>query len=129
MNKAVYLCGPINGCSDDEARNWRDDASTLLEVAGYVSYDPMVRDYRGRELEPGIAAEIVELDKKDILACTHLLVMYEKPSVGTAMEVLFAWEHQIPVVVVDRQSKPLSPWLIYHSTSIHRTLAEAIKTI
>lgn len=120
----TYLCGPINGCTDDEANNWRDLATELLGGKDSV-YDPMVRDYRGRELEPGIAAEIVENDKEDILMCGHVLVMYEKPSVGTSMEVLFAWQNEIEVIVVDRSGRPLSPWLVYHSHHVFKTLEEA----
>lgn len=120
----TYLCGPINGCTDDEATSWREQATKLLGGKHFV-YDPMVRDYRGRELEPGIAKEIVENDKKDILDCQTVLVMYEKPSVGTSMEVLFAWENGVPVIVVDRSDRPLSPWLIYHSALTFKTLKEA----
>lgn len=128
MNK-IYLCGPINGCTDDEARGWRVVASEAIAAAGHASYDPMVRDYRGRELEPGIATEIVELDKQDIDNCTHILVMFDKPSVGTSMEVLYAWERGIPVHVVNLSSKPLSPWLIYHSAAIHPTLISALEAL
>jgi len=118
----TYLCGPINGCTDDEAKGWREVATELL---GGEVYDPMVRDYRGRELEPGIAAEIVENDKEDILMCGYVLVMYEKPSVGTSMEVFYAWEREIEVIVVDKSGKPLSPWLLYHSHKVVSTLQEA----
>jgi hypothetical protein len=77
----IYLCGPINGRSDDDCRNWREEAKSLLPD----TLDPMVRDYRGRELEPGIAAEIVENDKLDIDASDQLLVLYDAPSVGTSV--------------------------------------------
>lgn len=121
--KTVYLCGPINGRSDDDCRNWREEAKNWL-----LSYrDPMVRDYRGRELEPGIAAEIVENDKLDIGECDALLVYYDAPSVGTAMEILYAYEREIPVVVINKSAKPLSPWLIYHATEIVDTLDKAIE--
>lgn len=91
-------------------------------MSGIKVYDPMVRDYRGRELEPGIAKEIVENDKLDIKGCDALLVMYEKPSVGTSMEVLFAHQLGKLIVLVDRSGKPLSPWLIYHVTQVCPTL-------
>lgn len=121
----VYLAGPINGCSDAEANGWRGAAKALLPD----TYDPMVRDYRGRELEPGIAAEIVENDKADIDQCDVVLVYYERPSVGTAMEVLYAYESGKWIVVVDRSGKPLSPWLLYHSDFVTNSLAEAAHVI
>ena len=117
----IYLCGPINGRSDADCMDWREKAKSLLGA----TLDPMARDYRGRELEPGIAKEIVENDKADIDQCSAILVMFDKPSVGTAMEVLYAWERNIPVYVVNVSGKPLSPWMIYHATKLHETLEDA----
>lgn len=119
----VYLCGGINARLDAECRDWRESAK-----GGLLAHirDPMDRDYRGRELEPGIADEIVTNDKQDIDECDALLVYYDKPSVGTSMEILYAWERKRPIVLVDVSDKPLSPWLIYHVTVIKGSLAEAI---
>lgn len=41
----VYLAGPINGCTDAEAKNWREELKTHFPNA----IDPMKRDYRGVE--------------------------------------------------------------------------------
>lgn len=119
----VYLCGPINGRSDPDCKDWREYAKQKLGD----TLDPMDRDYRGRELEPGIASEIVENDKKDIKQCGALLVYFDKPSVGTSMEILFAYQLGIPVVLVDVSEKPLSPWLIHHCSEVFKTLDEAIE--
>jgi nucleoside 2-deoxyribosyltransferase len=121
--RPVYLCGPINGRSDADCKDWREEAKRLL--APMPTLDPMARDYRGRELEPDIEAEIVENDKLDIGRCAALLVMFDKPSVGTAMEVLFAYERGMPVHVVDVSGKPLSPWLLYHASAVHPNLDAA----
>jgi len=47
----VYLCGPINGRTDDDAKNWREYAKTRLPD----TLDPMARDYRacGRPARQG----------------------------------------------------------------------------
>ena len=124
----VYLCGPINGRSDDDCKGWREYAKERLPS----TLDPMDRDYRGRELEPGIAKEIVENDKADILGCDAMIVYYDKPSVGTSMEVLYAREHngaEFPIVLVDKSGKPLSPWLLYHASKIVKSLDEAIAAV
>jgi hypothetical protein len=42
------------------------------------------------------------------------------------MEVLFAWERGIPVVIINKSGKPLSPWLIYHSDEVVDTIPEAV---
>lgn len=123
----VYLCGPINGRTDADCNDWRAFAKAALGPENCL--DPMDRDYRGRELEPGIAKTIVEQDKNDIQACTDLLVYFDKPSVGTAMEVFYAWQHQRPVTIVNVSGKPPSPWLHYHSCLIVPSLPDAIAAI
>ena len=99
--KPVYLCGPINGRSDADCNDWRTKAKGMLDA----TWDPMARDYRGRESEPGINVEIVEGDKADILKCRAIVVYFDKPSVGTSMEVMFADTHGIPVHVVNASGK------------------------
>lgn len=125
--RTIYLCGPINGRTDEDATEWREvvkkrwDGKTL---------DPMRRDYRGREMEPGIAAEIVAGDIEDIQNSDAILVYFDKPSVGTAMEVFYA-KHVLGklVVVIDASDKPLSPWLVHHSDEQTRHISVALACI
>lgn len=109
----IYLCGPINGCTDEECRDWR---SYVTEAWGGRCIDPMVRDYRGREEEA--YREIVELDKIDVAEADIILVNYDKPSVGTSMEILYAWERGKRIIVVCREGDVISPWLRYHATHL-----------
>ena len=120
----VYLAGPINGCSDAEATDWRE---AIKSRVGAECIDPMKRDYRVKELAN--YREIVELDKLEVVNSDCLVVMYSNPSVGTSMEILYAWERGTPVLLIDSQNKPLSPWLIYHATSIVKTIDEAIEKL
>jgi len=120
--KTLYLCGPINGCTDAECTDWREYAKTLW--AGAV-LDPMCRDYRG--IEDAAWRDIVELDKIDVTNADVLLVNYDKPSVGTSMEILYAWERGKLVVVVAAPDARISPWLRYHSHRIVHSFAEAVQ--
>lgn len=115
----VYLGGPINGCTDDEAHGWRETVKPLIEAAGHEWLDPMDRDYRGREMEPGIAAEIVENDKADIDECDVLLMNCPKPSVGTSMEIFYGWDRGKRVVAVVPADRQPSPWIVYHAHVLH----------
>ncbi len=121
----VYLCGPINGCTDSEAMDWRERVKQIYPD----SIDPMKRDYRGKEKED--YREIVDLDKRDIREADALLVYYVKPSVGTSMEVFYAWTLGKPIIVMTEPyvSLSISPWLRYHSTAIVVGLTDAIKKL
>lgn len=111
----VYLAGPIQGMSDSQAFDWRDKATYQLSLVGIKVFDPVKeRDFRGKELGGGIAAEIVEGDKADILVCDFMLANVHKTGAGTSMEILFAWTHGIPVVTA-LSGNVLSPWIKYHS--------------
>lgn len=124
----VYLGGPINGCSDSEANDWRSEAKTLLEAAGHTWIDPMDRDYRGREMEPGIAAEIVENDKLDIDACDVMVMNCPKPSVGTSMEVFYGYLKGKNVIVIVPGDREPSPWIVYHANELVRdSVKEAVE--
>jgi hypothetical protein len=122
MQRIAYLCGPINGCTDEECKNWRENFKDLWSGK---TLDPMRRDYRGKEAEAW--REIVELDKIDVSNCDVLIVSYEKPSVGTSMEILYAWERGKPIVVVARPETSISPWLRYHSHKIVHSYADAAR--
>ncbi|MHA2343507.1 MAG: nucleoside 2-deoxyribosyltransferase [Candidatus Hodarchaeales archaeon] len=122
----VYLAGPIFKCSDSECKDWRDYAIEKLESD---TLNPMDRDFRGMEDDATLL--IVEGDKLDIMEADVVLANYgDKPpsSVGTAMEILFAWEQHKPVFLVTTQPK-ISPWLKYHSSQIFESLDEAIEYI
>ena len=119
--KSIYLCGPINGCTDQECRDWREYVKARW---GGKCIDPMVRDYRGREAEA--YREIVELDKIDVAEADILLVNYDKPSVGTSMEIIYAWQLGKRVIVVCREGVAISPWLRYHAHHLARSFDEAL---
>lgn len=118
----VYLCGPINGCTDDEANTWREYAKAILGDENCI--DPMRRDYRNRE-DDNVDA-IVEGDIADILASDIVLANCWQVSWGTAMEIHLAAEKGIPVIAVVKPGAHISPWLRYHAeieTSLGRALA------
>lgn len=116
----VYLCGGINKLSDADAKDWRETAKSMLHATGIETLDPMRRDYRGREGESGVAAEIVYGDLRDILDSRVVLVNASRPSWGTAMELFYAstlgeTEHRPkPLVVAFGAGESPSPWLSHH---------------
>ncbi len=117
----LYLAGPINGCTDEECKDWRSAAKVAL--LDWTCVDPMKRDYRG--VEEVAYREIVDLDKRDIRGCDALLVNCPKPSVGTSMEILYAWQRELPICIVIPADARISPWLRYHATKLVHSFEEA----
>ena len=120
----VYLAGPIFQSEDHECIDWRREARIKLDAIEV--FDPMVRDYRGKTSEN--YQRIVEEDKELIDEAQVLLVNHIKPSVGTSMEILYAWERKKHVVVIS-ENPEISPWLIYHSNETFSSLNDAIDHI
>ena len=117
----IYLAGPIFQCEDHEAINWREAAKAELD--GFEVIDPMERDYRGATDEN--YKKIVEDDKVLIDSCDILLVNHLKPSVGTSMEILYAWERGKKVYLICEDGE-VSPWLLYHATKIFKSQSDAL---
>lgn len=118
--RTLYLAGAIFGCTDQEARAWREMVKVAL-AGRYRFRDPMDRDYRGNEDQN--VRQIVWRDLWDILRSHVVLVFAPKPSWGTAMEVVYARWMGKRVIAVARA--PVSPWLQYHAEVVE-TLGDAV---
>jgi nucleoside 2-deoxyribosyltransferase len=125
MNRRIYLCGPINGCTDSEAASWRDVAKAWLGEANCI--DPMRRDYRGHEDEN--VTGIIEGDKNDISACDVVLANCWQVSWGTPMELVYARLWCKPVIAVVPKDARVSPWLRYHTSLITDSFDDALNAV
>lgn len=123
----IYLAGPIKDRTDEDCNYWRDYITEAFQGTKFKCLNPMRRDYRDEDIT--VINEIIHLDKLDIRNSDIVLVFFDKPSVGTSMEVLYAWEHEKIVVVIADTPYKLSPWLLYHSTVVVEDLEEAIEWI
>jgi|SRR5689334_444912 len=123
----IYLCGPINGCTDDEATTWREQVKKRFGAENCI--DPMRRDYRGREHE--CVAEIVEGDLTDIDNSRIVLANCWQCSWGTAMEIHYAANPSVPraIIAIVPEGSRISPWLRFHTTDIVYSLEDAYKII
>lgn len=124
---SVYLAGPIQKTTDQEANDWRNTVRQAIEAAHFKVIDPMMRDFRGKKMTSNNIVKIVEGDKDDIDACHLLFANCWQVSVGTSMEILYACESEIPVISIVPSTKDASPWIVYHSDLIFENLASGIK--
>ncbi len=125
MRKKIYLSGPIMDEHPEAAATWRVRATEALS-ADFVLLDPMRRDFKDREVDS--ANEIVEFDLQDVRDADILLVNYNKPSIGTAMEVFFA-AHDLGKFIVAFSPfsfQECSPWMVRYCTKILPSLESAV---
>jgi len=110
------------------AREWRKTAARKLGRS-FTLLDPMRRNFKDREVDS--ANEIVEFDLQDIRNADLLLVNYNKPSIGTAMEVFYAANHLDKFVVAfsPLTFKDSSPWMVRYCTKILPSLDASIRYI
>ena len=126
--KKIYLCGPIMDEVEGHARAWRQIAQKKLK-SQFVLLDPMRRNFKDREVDS--ANEIVEFDLQDVRDADIMLVNYNKPSIGTAMEVFYA-SHDLNKFVVGFSPfsfKDCNPWMVRFCTKILPSLEDAIAYI
>ena len=124
----IYLSGPIMDAAGDEAREWRSVVKKALS-GQFELLDPMRRKFVDREVDS--ANEIVEFDLQDVRNADIILVNYNKPSIGTSMEVFYA-AHDLGKFVVafsPFEFKDCSPWMVRYCTKILGSLEEAIEYI
>lgn len=121
----VYLAGPINGRTDAQANDWRQWVASRFLPSQVEVLDPMRRDYRGKEADNVEA--IVEGDKNDICGSDVLIVnALDGASWGTAQELVYAAMWGKYIVVVVPEGKPVSPWLVYHSSERVHDFQQAV---
>jgi nucleoside 2-deoxyribosyltransferase len=128
MVKKIYLSGPIMDEHEGTAREWRETAKRLLGDRFFL-LDPMRRNFKDREVDS--ANEIVRFDLQDVEDADLILVNYNKPSIGTSMEIFHA-SHNLSKFVVafsPYEFVECSPWMVKYCTKILPSLEEAVDYI
>lgn len=75
---------------------------------------------------------IPEEDKELILSCDILVAYIRKPTYGTVMEVIFAYENGIPVLLIDPTDGQVNVkdiWLGYHVSRVFPTIVACFEHI
>ena len=124
----VYLAGPIQH-AQDHGKGWRNRIKSERDEFNWV--DPFDQYDTKNESQEWTSQEIIENDFFMIDNCRALLVHWEEvPTCGTPMEIRYAYENDIFVVVQTKINQDdLSPWLKYHVDSIVESFDQAILTL
>ena len=99
----------------------------LLIIVTFLQQDYIV--YNPEKFENTYSpSTIVNYDKSIIKQCDLLIANITRLSAGTSMEILYAWERDIPVLLIANKEIN-NPWLIFHSSFIVKDLKEAVDVI
>lgn len=123
--KTIYLCGAIEGLTQEEATGWRNTAKEVLKDK-YDVIDPMDGKDVSKEYDP---VWIVQTDMRNVSNSNILLVEMtheNKACIGTAMEIREAYCWDIKIYVWGTANWN-SYFLRYHTDMFFDTLGQAIE--
>lgn len=138
----VYLAGGIAGLRGSDTVEWRKDAAIALACRGIETLDPMraknklaqqtriSTDFHQYEKMGAFFTSrgIMARDFNDVKRCDALLVNLlglDKPSLGTVMELAWAYALQKPAVVaIEKTGNPHD-----NHPMIHEAIAFRVKTL
>jgi len=128
--RTIYLAGPMEHVSLDDAKGWRDIATNHLILADQKVLDPTRRVH---DFQPKFMKRIFELDLRDIQEADLLLVNLDNPTVakhGTAMEVFYAsYVLRKPVIAFKQDASTIHPFFESLVTEWRSTVDKACETI
>ena len=124
-----YLSGPIDNCTSAEIKDWRNFLKK--EYPQYHWYDPLdLTDNAKESVIEKDFSKIIPKEKQMIVNSDFMIVYPWKPSSGTSMEVMFAYDHKIPVIAIkDPNQLYLSPWITYHCIHVANTFKDAMEAL
>ena len=148
--KEIYLAGPMSGCTHEDMHGWRERIknhsdlhehtlektvfSSVIAMPLFHYLDPSDRFYDEiAEMDLKVCREIVMGDKADIssadIVLANLSQLGKYSCVGTLMEVIYAYGLGKYVVTITNPDRPLSPWIVYHSTRIVHSEQAAVDVV
>lgn len=126
----VYLAGPIEGISIEEASRWRGTATNFFDIQGIETLDPLRRKkFHDEPYSINLARRIVTMDVQDIrnshIVLINLLNRGEGKAWGSIAELIIAHYERKPVVVV-MEADFKHPFIETYATEIHYDLNTAL---
>jgi nucleoside 2-deoxyribosyltransferase len=143
--KKVYLAGPVTGLSFNSSEGWRDEFKRLMKSSALLPHVGLFSPLRAKDYlrgESSIAAQyegttfssqkgIMGRDHWDVVTSDALVIDFsgsEQVSIGTVMEIAWAYERRIPVIaVVDKLHT--HPMVLEAVTFPVKDLTEALHTL
>ena len=128
--RTVYLAGPMEHVSKDDALVWRDKASDMLRLHDIKILNPCRRLHN---FEKRYMKRIFELDLRDIQESDIILANLDNPTVakhGTAMEIFYAsYVLRKPIIAFKQDASHIHPFFESLVTEWRSTVIKACDTI
>jgi len=134
MKKQVFISGPIIGM-EKQQNYYRNNITEIAVKLGFDVIDPWKRErvlYNGTEecwWNKVPTFDFVQRDLDDADLCDIMVVYLPILSAGACMEMFYAKRKGKKVIVIS-EIKFLSPWIVFHSDNIIKSLnqlEEALK--
>jgi nucleoside 2-deoxyribosyltransferase len=142
MTPTVYLAGPIAGCTEGEAKDWRAYVDDGLSQYGIKGISPLRceplhgKTYNVSYQDPKYGTEraIFFKNKFDLERCDMMLAYLPQKtfgaSIGTLAEISWAYKEGKPSILVsDREEVLAHPMTHFQTSWILPTLDDAIEVI
>lgn len=136
MNK-VYLCGAIEGLTEEESTGWRKYATSFFINKFYGKHAPSIgtldpcrrKKFHDEPYSQNLANRIVQLDTTDIersdLVLCNLMARGQGKAWGSVMELVIAKQFNKPVITVLEEGFN-HPFIRVYSTELHHDLDSAL---
>jgi len=126
----IIVCGSIGYSDIEDIKNVQKLLiKNNFNVIDHISKNEMdysnINDFRNK---PEIVKKIVEHDLNYIKKCDVIVVILNKPSIGTSIEMVYAKENMKKVILLAENKVP-TPWPIYYSDYIVKNKKELIKIL
>ena len=132
MKHTVYLSGPMGGCTYEEMTGWRHKAANALNSNRVEVIDP-TRSFTAKRVPNETERWVNRRDFNDCTKASVVLVNFvgmKKLSIGTIMEIAWAYQKHIPIVAICESDGPQNhPMLKDSITQEARTLEEGIALV
>lgn len=123
----VYLSGPMEDVTKEEAGEWRDEATKFLKKHGHTVYDPTCRTHMDHKTI--VEFDINEIEKSDMLL-TFFPMTKKIRLIGTSMEIFYA--NRIlrrPTILWGHECNNSHPWVFQNASHIFLHLKDALEYV
>jgi nucleoside 2-deoxyribosyltransferase len=129
----VYLCGAMEGLTEEQAKVWRETATTLLNQKGINVLDPTRRKkFHDQPFSHNLSRRIVSSDFWDIDKSKVILVNLKERNEGkcwgSISEITYAWMKN-KVIILILEDEYYHPFLETFYTEKYGNLEEALSAV